>query len=90
MITAVGGNWGYSGWKQFILAEQLRENLAYLRHGRALIVKLVDIVDFNGRFLAVSNPIILVITKVDLRPKGTDFNCIGDWVVEATGRDCSG
>ncbi|KAF5180086.1 No-associated protein 1 protein [Thalictrum thalictroides] len=51
---------------------------------------LVDIVDFNGSFLARirdlagSNPIILVITKVDLLPKGTDFNCIGDWVVEAT------
>ncbi|KAM5557015.1 hypothetical protein ABKV19_024416 [Rosa sericea] len=31
-----------------------------------------------------ANPMILVITKVDLLAKGTDFNCIGDWVVEAT------
>lgn len=22
--------------------------------------------------------------KVDLLPKGTNFNCVGDWVVEAT------
>lgn len=82
----------------------------------------VDIVDFNGSFLARirdlagANPIILVITKVtilcnitvmllsisspvligftknfsftlfkvDLLPKGTDLNCVGDWVVEAT------
>ncbi|VVA10919.1 PREDICTED: ribosome biogenesis GTPase YqeH [Prunus dulcis] len=92
MITAVGGNGGYSGGKQFIMAEQLREKLAHLRHERALIVKLVDIVDFNGSFLARvrdlagANPIILVITKVDLLPKGTDFNCIGDWVVEATAK----
>ncbi|XP_034203136.1 NO-associated protein 1, chloroplastic/mitochondrial isoform X5 [Prunus dulcis] len=69
MITAVGGNGGYSGGKQFIMAEQLREKLAHLRHERALIVKLVDIVDFNGSFLARvrdlagANPIILVITK---------------------------
>ncbi|KAL7107350.1 hypothetical protein ACP275_06G048500 [Erythranthe tilingii] len=90
MITAVGGNGGYSGGKQFVTAEELREKLSHLRHEKALIVKLVDIVDFNGSFLARirdlagANPIILVITKIDLLAKGTDLNCIGDWVVEAT------
>ncbi|XP_038683754.1 NO-associated protein 1, chloroplastic/mitochondrial [Tripterygium wilfordii] len=90
MITAVGGNGGYSGGKQFITADQLREKLSHLRLEKALIVKLVDIVDFNGSFLARvrdlagANPIILVVTKVDLLPKGTDLNCVGDWVVEAT------
>ncbi|XP_051114750.1 putative nitric oxide synthase [Andrographis paniculata] len=90
MVTAVGGNGGYSGGKQFVTAEELREKLSHLRYEKALIVKLVDIVDFNGSFLAKvrdlagANPIILVITKVDLLPKGTDFNCVGDWVVEAT------
>ncbi|XP_057951329.1 putative nitric oxide synthase isoform X2 [Malania oleifera] len=90
MITAVGGNGGYSGGKQFASAEELREKLSHLRHEKALIVKLVDIVDFNGSFLARvrdlagANPIILVVTKVDLLPRETDFNCIGDWVVEAT------
>ncbi|XP_043715900.1 NO-associated protein 1, chloroplastic/mitochondrial isoform X2 [Telopea speciosissima] len=90
MVTAVGGNGGYSGGKQFISAEELREKLSHLRHEKALIIKLVDIVDFNGSFLtrirdlAGANPIILVVTKVDLLPKGTNLNCIGDWVVEAT------
>ncbi|XP_016462500.1 putative nitric oxide synthase isoform X3 [Nicotiana tabacum] len=90
MITAVGGNGGYSGGKQFVTAEELREKLSHLRNEKALIVKLVDIVDFNGSFLARvrdlagANPIILVITKVDLLPKETDLNCVGDWVVEAT------
>ncbi|KAL3341892.1 hypothetical protein AABB24_026087 [Solanum stoloniferum] len=90
MITAVGGNGGYSGGKQFVTAEELREKLSHVRHEKALIVKLVDIVDFNGSFLARvrdlagANPIILVITKVDLLPKDTDLNCVGDWVVEAT------
>ncbi|XP_057482305.1 putative nitric oxide synthase isoform X2 [Actinidia eriantha] len=90
MITAVGGHGGYSGGKQFVSAEELREKLSHLRHEKALIVKLVDIVDFNGSFLARvrdlagANPIILVVTKIDLLPKGTDLNCVGDWVVETT------
>ncbi|PUZ73644.1 hypothetical protein GQ55_1G004000 [Panicum hallii var. hallii] len=89
MVTAVGGHGGYPGGKQFVSAEELREKLSYLRHEKALIVKLVDIVDFNGSFLARvrdfagANPIILVITKVDLLPRDTDLNCIGDWVVES-------
>ncbi|XP_052306076.1 NO-associated protein 1, chloroplastic/mitochondrial isoform X2 [Populus trichocarpa] len=90
MITAVGGNGGYSGGKQFVSADELREKLSHLRHEKALIVKLVDVVDFNGSFLARlrdlvgANPIILVVTKVDLLPRDTDLNCVGDWVVEAT------
>ncbi|KAM7528682.1 hypothetical protein LguiB_032092 [Lonicera macranthoides] len=50
----------------------------------------VNIVDFNGSFLARvqdmigANPIILVVIKVDLCPKGTKFNYVGDWVMEAT------
>ncbi|OWM79450.1 NO-associated protein 1, chloroplastic/mitochondrial [Punica granatum] len=92
MITAVGGNGGYSGGKQFVTAEELHERLSHLQHKKALIVKLVDIVDFNGSFLSRvrdlvgANPIILVVTKVDLLPKGTDFNCIGDWAVDAITR----
>ncbi|XP_028192754.1 NO-associated protein 1, chloroplastic/mitochondrial-like isoform X1 [Glycine soja] len=92
MITAVGGHGGYPGGKLFVTAEELREKLSHLRHEKALIVKLVDIVDFNGSFLsrvrdlAGSNPIILVVTKVDLLPRDTDLHCVGDWVVEATMR----
>ncbi|KAJ8772107.1 hypothetical protein K2173_027284 [Erythroxylum novogranatense] len=90
MITAVGGNGGYSGGQQFVSAEELREKLSHLRNEKALILKLVDIVDFNGSFLARvrdlvgANPIILVVTKIDLLPRDTDLNCVGDWVVEAT------
>lgn len=42
MITAVGGNGGYPGGKQFVTAEELREKLSHLRHEKALIVKLVS------------------------------------------------
>lgn len=41
MITAVGGNGGYAGGKQFVTAEELREKLSHLRYEKALIVKLV-------------------------------------------------
>ena len=41
MVTAVGGNGGYAGGKQFVTAEELREKLRHLRHEKALIVKLV-------------------------------------------------
>ncbi|OAY76285.1 putative nitric oxide synthase [Ananas comosus] len=89
MVTAVGGHGGYPGGKQFVSAEELREKLSHLRHEKVLIIKLVDIVDFNGSFLARirdlagANPIILVVTKVDLLPRDTDLNCVGDWIVEA-------
>ena len=42
MITAVGGNGGYSGGKQFASADELREKLSHLRHEKALIVKLAS------------------------------------------------
>jgi hypothetical protein len=42
MVTAVGGHGGYPGGKQFVTAEELREKLSYLRHEKALIVKLVN------------------------------------------------
>lgn len=44
MITAVGGNGGYAGGKQFVSANELREKLSHLRREKALIVKLVSTV----------------------------------------------
>lgn len=52
MITAVGGNGGYSGGKQFVTAEELREKLSHLRHEKTLIVKLVIVACFNYRRIA--------------------------------------
>jgi hypothetical protein len=46
MITAVGGHGGYSGGKQFVTAEDLREKLSHLRNAKALIVKLVNDIFF--------------------------------------------
>ncbi|CAM6008226.1 unnamed protein product [Sphagnum balticum] len=90
MIPAVSGNGGYGNGKGFVSAEELRSQLSHLRFEKALIVKLVDIVDFNGSFLTRvrdligANPIILVATKVDLLPKGTSLEAVGDWLTQAT------
>ncbi|BBM98022.1 nitric-oxide synthase, plant [Marchantia polymorpha subsp. ruderalis] len=90
MIPAVGGLGGYGDGKGFVLAEELRSQLSHLRHQKALIVKLVDIVDFNGSFLTRvrdlvgANPIILVLTKCDLLTEGTDMAAVSDWLQEAT------
>eukprot|EP00850_Spirogloea_muscicola_P009206 SM000051S17566 [mRNA] locus=s51:461206:466047:+ [translate_table: standard] len=92
MIPAVGGNGGYGSGPGFVSADELRAQLLHLRDHKALIVKLVDIVDFNGSFLSRvrelvgANPIILVVTKVDLLPLGSDLAVIGDWVVDAISR----
>ncbi|MBU5595315.1 ribosome biogenesis GTPase YqeH [Amphibacillus sp. MSJ-3] len=52
----------------------------------SLIVKLVDIFDFNGSFikslqrLTGNNPIILIGNKIDLLPKSTNLNRLKQWM----------
>lgn len=53
MITAVGGNGGYSGGKQFVQADELREKLSHLRYEKALIVKLVSREIFSSGIVKV-------------------------------------
>lgn len=53
---------------------------------KALIVKIVDIFDFNGSFIpglprfTGKNPIVLVGNKVDLLPKSTNYNKVKQWL----------
>ena len=53
---------------------------------RAVIVMVIDILDVSGSFLnnirniVGKSPIILLATKVDLLPKGTDYEKIKDWL----------
>ncbi|MDC3415592.1 ribosome biogenesis GTPase YqeH [Aquibacillus salsiterrae] len=60
--------------------------ISQIRHNQGLIIKLVDIFDFNGSFisglqrLTGTNPIILVGNKVDLLPKSTNKNKLKQWL----------
>ena len=59
--------------------EALREELKMVRELKCLVVLLVDVTDVTGSFLprvrdlVGGNPIILVGTKADLLPKGTEL-----------------
>jgi 30S ribosome assembly GTPase len=56
---------------------------------KGLVVKIVDIFDFNGSFLPAlprfvgKNPIILVGNKVDLLPKSVNHNKVKNWLKKA-------
>ncbi|WP_407269511.1 ribosome biogenesis GTPase YqeH [Radiobacillus sp. PE A8.2] len=62
------------------------EMISQIRNTQGLIVKLVDIFDFNGTFinslgrLTGNNPIILVGNKVDLLPKSTNIGKLKQWM----------
>ena len=54
MVTAIGGNGGYAGGKQFVTAKDLRKKLTHLRHEKALIVKLVSLINhLRGRWMHI-------------------------------------
>lgn len=62
------------------------EMISQIRGTKGLIVKIVDIFDFNGSFitslqrLTGNNPIILIGNKVDLLPKSTNKNKLKQWM----------
>src|SRR5699024_12096797 len=53
---------------------------------KSSIVKLVDVIDFNGSFikslhrLTGDNPIIIIGNKIDLLPKSTNLNRLKQWM----------
>jgi 30S ribosome assembly GTPase len=60
--------------------------LGHVGQTKALVVKIVDIFDFEGsmisglaRFVG-TNPVLLVVNKIDLLPKVTNANKIINWV----------
>lgn len=66
--------------------EDFLKMVSQISQAKGLIVKLVDIFDFNGSFikslhrLTGKNPIILVGNKVDLLPKSTNLNKLKHWM----------
>ncbi|MGG1516229.1 ribosome biogenesis GTPase YqeH [Paenibacillus oryzisoli] len=60
--------------------------LGHIGQTKALVVKIVDIFDFEGSMISSlarfvgSNPVLLVVNKIDLLPKVTNANKIINWV----------
>lgn len=71
--------------------DELRAHLTALRDRKVLVVLLVDALDFSGSFLprlrdaTGSNPVLLVVTKADLLPRGTDTADFASWVEDEVG-----
>lgn len=60
--------------------------LSNISHQKGLIIHIVDLFDFDGsiisglqRFVG-NNPVLLVVNKIDLLPKGTNWNRITNWI----------
>ena len=86
MVNAVAGQGGAKLSAGLITPSELREQLTRIRDEKVLVVKVVDATDFHGSFLnrvrdvVGANPILLVLTKVDLLPRGTDLDALREWV----------
>ncbi|MDC3413315.1 ribosome biogenesis GTPase YqeH [Aquibacillus sp. 3ASR75-11] len=63
--------------------------VSQIRNTKGLIIKLIDIFDFNGSFikslprLTGDNPIVLVGNKVDLLPRSANLNKLKHWLKES-------
>ena len=85
MVNAVAGQGGAKLSAGLITPSELREQLTRIRDEKVLVVKVVDVTDFHGSFLnrvrdvVGANPILLVLTKVDLLPRGTDLDALREW-----------
>ena len=69
-----------------VTPEELRNQLVHLRERKALVVLLVDLSDVSGSFLPRvrdligPNPVLLVGTKADLLPRGTEQDKVLEWM----------
>ena len=72
--------------ERLVTPEALRRQLEHLRDERAVVVLLVDCLDASATFLprvrdiVGRNPVVLVGTKADLLPRGTDPCDVEEWL----------
>ena len=76
--------------------QELREILMPIRERKVLIALLVDLTDVSGtmlprvRDLVAGNPIILIGTKADLLPRGTQAEKVNGWLYDAAAKRIGG
>ena len=82
------GSTQLAGNRAVVSPQELRDQLKGLADRAALIVKLVDMADVSGSFLSRvrsligRNPLVLVGTKADLLPRGTDGELVRQWLLQ--------
>jgi hypothetical protein len=83
--------------QSLLTPQQLRDQLKTIREQKAVCIMVMDILDATGSFLnncrdlIGGNPAIIVATKIDLLPKGTDLEQTQQWLqrfVEYKGFTC--
>lgn len=95
LVNAVAGQGSDTGEAArrpgLVSPEQLRAHLAALRERNVLVILLVDATDFSASFLprlrdcVGRNPVLLVVTKADLLPRGTDELALATWIEDEVG-----
>jgi len=86
--AVVEGRLSGAGGAGIATPEELRDELLHIRERKVLAVVLVDIMDITGSFLPrvrdliAGNPVLLVGTKADLLPAGTDVEAVRAWMAE--------
>jgi nitric-oxide synthase len=92
LVNAVAGQGSAAATAPRLVApEALRAHLPALRQRKVLVVLLVDALDFSGSFLprlrdAIgSNPVLLLVTKADLLPRGLDEAALAEWIEAEVG-----
>ncbi|KAK9841484.1 hypothetical protein WJX74_006630 [Apatococcus lobatus] len=74
--------------RRLVSPEELKAQLAGVRDTKAVVVLLVDLLDASGSFLnrvrdlVRSNPVLLIGTKADLLPAGTDLAAVEEWLLQ--------
>lgn len=72
--------------QSLLTPEQLRDQLKDIRARKVVCVMVIDILDASGSFLNTcrdligGNPVVIVASKGDLLPKGTDRGQVQQWL----------
>ncbi|SHE77225.1 hypothetical protein SAMN05444392_10379 [Seinonella peptonophila] len=70
-------------------AETYQVKLSMIRNQEALVVQIVDLFDFGGSFIPElhryigKNRLILIVNKIDLFPRSTNWQRVTDWIRDA-------
>ncbi|QDZ22803.1 nitric-oxide synthase [Chloropicon primus] len=72
--------------ESLLTPDELRRQLLGLKSKRSLVLHLVDLTDIQGTFLrnirdlVSKNPVMIIGTKMDLLPKGSNVKDVADWL----------